>query len=164
MVDFRKMAEDARLAKEAAQQSESDKYNAEKASVASQRHRAEDALNVHVRPLLEQAAAGYAADGVHVTIEEAGQMHNPTYFVRPALKFSCWSKLRASDNYRMETASAFFATDGEGLWVGATDNGYEKEASKPVGNGPVEAGEVIILMGLQQVIEKHYEKASGVHW
>ena len=132
-MDFRKMAADAKSAEEARVAALREASDQAKKIADDKVDLAIQALNDEVRPILNDAVAAFASEGIDARVVEMFDVRNRMVWVAPSLKFSCFSRKRGSDNYQSESAPVFFASDGQSLSVGLGENGFDKEPKKSLG-------------------------------
>ena len=166
MVDFGKLADDAKAKQDALAADDAGAATQRRAARAAAVDKAVAALADHVVPLLEKARQDFAARGIESKVVTEYDVKNFTSR-NPSLSFRCLSSPRPSDRYKLESAAAIFSSDGESIFV-SFDQGNSLSGSvdmkEPV-QTPIEASEAMVTTAVGEVVSHYYEmmRTQGHH-
>jgi hypothetical protein len=167
MVDFGKMADDAKAKQDALAADDAGAATQQRAARAAAVDKAVRALADRVAPLMEKARQDFATRSVETKVVSDFDVKN---FVsrKPSLKFSCLSPPRKSDQYRMESTIAVFTSDVESIFV-HFEQGNSLSGSvvdkKELRQAPIEASEEMVTAAVGEVVAHYYEmiRTQGHH-
>jgi hypothetical protein len=120
------------------------------------------ALRRDVAPLLTEAMAAFADDGIKASISEHFDVHERAARVMPRLSFRCLGPKRATDGYQFESTAVFFASDGKTIFAGAGGNSIDRETKHPIGLAPVGACESLVTKAIETALNAYYSERD--HW
>lgn len=157
MVDFGKLADDAKAKQDAVAVGDAEIGKQNRTARAAAVDKAVAALVDHVAPLIEKAKRDFSARGIESRVVTAYDVKN-FKSRNPTLSFSCLSPPRESDQYRLESTAAVFSSDGASIFVAFKDgNSLVAFEKKEPDQTPVEGCEATVVAAIGAVVGHYYE-------
>ena len=116
------------------------------------------ALKRDVVPLLTEAMAAFADDGIKARICEHFDVHNRAARGMPRVSFRCLGPKRATDGYQFEAAAVFFASDGNTIFAGAAESSIDRDAKRSLGLAPVGTCEGLVTKAVETAIAAYFNE------
>ena len=160
MVDFRKMALDAKI-----EENRIESERLAKETKVAQEHKivfdkSVAALVSYVLPLLRDAKLAFESEGIDVKIFNLYEISQRNSIPTAELRFQLLGPVRKSDKHRFETGPAFFNANENGIIsLGTSEHMQMNRPEKHIGKSPGVSCEELVTKAVEDVLQM-YKKTN----